>query len=154
MAPKTKSQIGLKAIQNSEDERLQRWMEWYDRQSTRNDLIRRNTLPKRAFARLAREEIESLFRGRIREGWSSPVRKKHQAVQGYRDLVISLLIERDGRACGLCHHEVPLGEETIDHIIQKSKGGKDEAGNIRLACKTCNNRRPRKYEQESPSLLN
>jgi 5-methylcytosine-specific restriction endonuclease McrA len=143
---KTKEQI--------EDERLQRWMEWFDHQSTRRDLIRRNELPKKAFARLAREEIEQLFRSRIRAGWAHPVRKQHAASQGYQKLVISLLIERDGRLCGLCHQEVPFGQETIDHIIQKSKGGKDEAGNIRLACKTCNTRRPRIYEHESTPVLN
>lgn len=129
-------------------------MEWYDRQSTRADLIRRNPLPKQAFARLARGEIESLFRGRIREGWAAPCRKRHQATQGYQSLIISLLVQRDGRACGLCHKEVSQGQETIDHIIQKSKGGKDEATNIRLAHKVCNNRRPRKYEHDSSSLLN
>jgi 5-methylcytosine-specific restriction endonuclease McrA len=144
---KTKEQI--------EDERLQRWMEWFDHQSTRRDLIRRNPLPQKAFARLAREEIEQLFRSRIKDGWASPVRKSHQATQGYQKLIISLLIQRDGRACGLCHQEVPPGQESIDHIIQKSKGGKDEADNIRLAHKTCNNRRPRIYEnKQQQSLLN
>lgn len=145
-----KNSTGRRQI--SEDERLQRWMEWYDRQTTRRDLLRRHPLPKKAFARLAREEVEDLFRERLSAGWSTPVRKRHQAVQGYRDLIISLLIQRDGHFCGICKEEVAVGEETIDHIIQKSKGGLDEATNIRLAHKTCNNRRPRKYENPEPLL--
>ena len=127
----------------SEDERLQSWMEWYDRQLQKREQVVRQSLPPKAFERLTREEVRSIFRQRLHDGWAAPTRRRHQATQGYHKIIISLLIQRDGRTCGICKEDIEVGQESIDHIEQKSAGGLDEAANIRLAHRTCNIRRPR-----------
>ena len=40
--------------------------------------------------------------------------------------------------CGGCQYELPLHLLEIDHIIPKSEGGGDQAGNIQLLCSNCN----------------
>lgn len=128
-----------------DDERLKSWMEWYDRQMLRREqnAARRSEFSAKRFEQFTRDQIEALFLQRIQEGWSAPTRRRHQAIQGYRDIIVSLLIQRDGPNCGICHKAIPADEETIDHIVQKSEGGLDEATNVRLACRLCNIRRPR-----------
>jgi 5-methylcytosine-specific restriction endonuclease McrA len=132
---------------NSFDERLKRWLAWYDKQNSRRDQLARCDLPAKALARLTRAELVELYSQRLRDGWSAPNRRRHQAVQGYRDLVISLLVQRDGDLCGLCGKPTPPDDRTIDHVIQKKDGGSDTAENVRLAHGKCNRLRPRKEEK-------
>lgn len=56
----------------------------------------------------------------------------------YRRMVISLLLQRDGDKCGICHGPIEKGDESIDHIIQRAKGGPDTCENIRLTHDACN----------------
>ena len=42
------------------------------------------------------------------------------------------------RLCCGCQYELPLHVLEIDHIIPKSEGGGDQAGNIQLLCPKCN----------------
>lgn len=44
----------------------------------------------------------------------------------------------------------PVG--TLDHLIQRSKGGEDTPGNLVLACATCNKRREQQNTKKSPTL--
>ena len=53
--------------------------------------------------------------------------------------------ERDGWACWLCGNEVdrdaPAGSPwspTVDHVVPKSRGGRSEPSNLRLAHRRCN----------------
>lgn len=49
------------------------------------------------------------------------------------------IIEEEGRLCYICGREIPESENaTIDHIIPKSKFGKDCRKNLRCCCKRCN----------------
>ena len=42
------------------------------------------------------------------------------------------------RRCNGCKHAAPIHMLTIDHIVPRSKGGLDTAGNLQLLCHTCN----------------
>lgn len=47
--------------------------------------------------------------------------------------------ERSNRVCYICQEKIPESEPvTLDHIMPKSAGGKDEDGNAGCACKRCN----------------
>lgn len=45
------------------------------------------------------------------------------------------IFKRDGHICGYCESPKDL---TIDHIVPKSKGGKDSWTNLVTCCKNCN----------------
>jgi len=69
-----------------------------------------------------------------------------------RHLLI-LLFEHQGGRCCYCNRFVILsfhrGEQkrpeaaTIEHLRQRSNGGKDSAGNFAMACRRCNGERGR-----------
>lgn len=42
------------------------------------------------------------------------------------------------RTCQYCLKEIPFSTATKDHVIPRSKGGKNDSTNIVLACKRCN----------------
>lgn len=42
------------------------------------------------------------------------------------------------KRCRGCEYELPLHVLTIDHIMPRSKGGKDSFGNLQLLCHSCN----------------
>ena len=84
-------------------------------------------LPKRA------EKIKAAVRN---------ARGKKKRCDNYRGMVVSLLLQRDGEFCGICHQELTQDLE-IDHIRQVAHGGTDEASNLRLTHSTCNRRRSR-----------
>ena len=67
-----------------------------------------------------------------------------------RSLLLEAVVERDGTTdCSYCGVptlvDPPAGqrylERTLDHVIPRSHGGKDDLGNVRLACRSCNARR-------------
>jgi 5-methylcytosine-specific restriction endonuclease McrA len=45
------------------------------------------------------------------------------------------ILERDGYACRYCGCEEDL---TIDHVVPRSKGGKNHSKNMVTACRPCN----------------
>lgn len=49
-----------------------------------------------------------------------------------------LVIKRTHSRCGYCGKEMPIKDQTIDHVIPKSKGGDNSLSNLLLSCKTCN----------------
>lgn len=52
---------------------------------------------------------------------------------------ILAIFRRDGFTCQICG--APGGDLTIDHIKPVSKGGGNEAENLRAACRTCNTKK-------------
>lgn len=56
----------------------------------------------------------------------------------YLKMARNLLVQRDGLLCGVCGFEMDIEEITIDHIIPLTRGGTDEATNLRLAHAKCN----------------
>lgn len=85
------------------------------------------------------------IRARNRERWKNKPKHWRRQIQNldYRKMVISLILERDGKLCGLCGLEL-VDQIEIDHIVQRAMGGTHEAGNLRLAHPECNRRRPKK----------
>lgn len=61
----------------------------------------------------------------------------------YRRMVLGLLLQRDGRSCGVCGEYMEDCEFSIDHIKQRAIGGGDEGENLRLTHKVCNASRPK-----------
>jgi len=49
-----------------------------------------------------------------------------------------LVFKRDNFTCQYCGNKPPDVRLQVDHIIAKSKGGKDEIENFLTACSTCN----------------
>jgi 5-methylcytosine-specific restriction endonuclease McrA len=126
------------------DEKIQSWLEWYDKNQQRSEYRRARYL---AMTEAERDRLRELkkksYQKRIAEGWFKPYRRLRNDDHVARELVISLLIERDGNKCGICGKEVATGEDSIDHVVPRNMGGPNTARNIRLAHRTCNNRRPR-----------
>ena len=66
--------------------------------------------------------------------WITSVALKRESVAlTRRNIVI-----RDERICQYCEKIVPFDEQTLDHVLPKSKGGKSTWENLVLACRTCN----------------
>lgn len=45
---------------------------------------------------------------------------------------------RDNFSCGYCGKKTPVKELTFDHVVPRSKGGKNTADNLLMACVKCN----------------
>jgi 5-methylcytosine-specific restriction endonuclease McrA len=57
----------------------------------------------------------------------------------------SIVFDRDGGVCGICHQSVERNERwDIDHVIPLSKGGTHGYVNVQLAHATCNKRKAAK----------
>ncbi len=56
---------------------------------------------------------------------------------------------RDGNQCQYCAGYFPQGELTLDHVIPKSRGGRNTWENLVVACKKCNQKKGAKIPQES-----
>lgn len=71
----------------------------------------------------------------------------------YRNIILRYsrknVFFRDALTCQYCNKKYPLGELTIDHVIPKSKGGKNVYENVVSACKVCNNRKRDRTPEES-----
>jgi hypothetical protein len=55
------------------------------------------------------------------------------------------ITERYNRICQICgkktNKRIPTDYPELDHLVPRSKGGKDSEWNLRLVCQGCNNRR-------------
>lgn len=52
-------------------------------------------------------------------------------------LLDRLIFEQGGR-CFFCHKQIPKSHASVEHLVSKSAGGTDEAGNVVVCCKTLN----------------
>lgn len=61
--------------------------------------------------------------------------------------------ERAQRRCEYCHADErwQFVRFTIDHVLPQSAGGSDEADNLALACRNCNERRGNRLEGCDPA---
>lgn len=48
------------------------------------------------------------------------------------------ILERDNHTCQYCGGKPPEVRLHVDHILPKSKGGKDTRGNLITSCRDCN----------------
>jgi 5-methylcytosine-specific restriction endonuclease McrA len=65
-----------------------------------------------------------------------------------RGIKITRLMKRDGDKCSICgdalnrkHGDGDPAQITFDHVVPRSKGGRDEFENIKLAHALCNQRK-------------
>ncbi len=67
------------------------------------------------------------------------------------DLTRRNLLRRDGMRCQYCgKSNVQL---TLDHILPRSRGGKEEWENLVVACITCNNKKGNRTPEEAGMKL-
>lgn len=59
------------------------------------------------------------------------------------------ILLRDNHTCQYCGIPFEAKRLTIDHVIPKSKGGRNEWSNLVAACKPCNNRKASKSPEEA-----
>jgi hypothetical protein len=59
------------------------------------------------------------------------------------------LMKRDNSQCQYCGKKLKVSEITIDHVMPKSRGGKNSFLNCVISCMPCNNRKDSKTLEES-----
>lgn len=84
--------------------------------------------------------------------WPSIVRLKAYAAVPYKRIMISRknILRRDRYRCQYCGSRERL---TVDHIIPKSRGGKDTWENLVAACTPCNNKKDNRTPEEANMQL-
>lgn len=50
--------------------------------------------------------------------------------------------------CRMCGEKINFKKSTMYHVVPRSRGGTDDAKNLRLACKKCNNFRSNLSERD------
>lgn len=72
--------------------------------------------------------------------WPSIVRLRFYVRVPYRRIMLSRknVLRRDGFRCQYCNQREHL---TVDHVVPKSRGGRDTWTNLVAACIRCNNRK-------------
>jgi 5-methylcytosine-specific restriction endonuclease McrA len=63
------------------------------------------------------------------------------------------ILLRDRHICQYCGHRFHAGELTLDHIVPRSKGGKDSWQNLVACCSPCNRKKADKSLEESGMTL-
>jgi len=84
--------------------------------------------------------------------WPSIIRLKRFVPLPYRRIMLSRqnVLRRDGGTCQYCGSRERL---TVDHVLPKSRGGKDTWENLVAACVPCNNRKGDRTPEESQMQL-
>jgi 5-methylcytosine-specific restriction endonuclease McrA len=80
--------------------------------------------------------------------WPSIVRLKAYVRVPYKRIMLTRknVMRRDGQQCQYCGCKDRL---TIDHVVPKSRGGKDVWENLVAACVPCNNRKGSRTPEEA-----
>jgi 5-methylcytosine-specific restriction endonuclease McrA len=60
---------------------------------------------------------------------------------------------RDGFKCAYCRIPISVKSVSRDHVLPKSRGGKDTMANVVASCKKCNNRKDAKLPHEAGMVL-
>lgn len=63
------------------------------------------------------------------------------------------IFERDEQRCQYCGHRLPKQELTIDHVLPRSRGGRDTWENLVLACIHCNLKKSNRTPDEANMRL-
>lgn len=84
--------------------------------------------------------------------WPSVIRLKRYVHIPYRHVILSRrnILRRDGSKCQYCGSAHAV---TIDHILPRSRGGKDTWENLVAACISCNNRKGNRTPEEANMVL-
>lgn len=65
----------------------------------------------------------------------------------------SVVFIRDAFQCQYCGGRLSMHTATRDHVIPRSRGGKDTLGNVVAACRSCNARKDDRTPQEAGMQL-
>lgn len=78
----------------------------------------------------------------------SIIRLKHYVHVPYRNVILSRrnVLRRDNFQCQYCGRQDGL---TLDHVLPRSRGGRDVWDNLVAACISCNNRKGNKTPEEA-----
>lgn len=81
--------------------------------------------------------------------WPSVIRLKRYVPIQHRHVILTRknILRRDEYKCAYCGKSD--GNLTIDHIVPKSKGGKDTWDNLIAACTVCNNKKGNRSPSEA-----
>ena len=60
---------------------------------------------------------------------------------------------RDDRRCQYCNETVSYDDQTLDHVLPRSRGGKSTWENLVLACKPCNSKKADQTPEEAEMPL-
>ena len=63
------------------------------------------------------------------------------------------ILTRDDHQCQYCGNHFRESDLTIDHVIPRSKGGKNEWDNVATACRACNQQKSNYLVENSPVSL-
>ncbi|MDE2732188.1 MAG: HNH endonuclease [Bacteroidota bacterium] len=84
--------------------------------------------------------------------WPSIVRLRSYVRVPFRRIMLSRknVLRRDGFRCQYCNQRERL---TVDHVVPRSRGGKDQWTNLVAACIRCNNRKGDRTPEEARMKL-
>jgi len=51
------------------------------------------------------------------------------------------ILQRDSYRCQIASEICTVYADTVDHIVERSRGGEDVPANLRACCRACHNRR-------------
>ena len=63
------------------------------------------------------------------------------------------IYERDAGVCQYCCKKLSYGEATVDHVLPKSRGGKETWTNLVTCCAPCNSKKGNKTPKEANMRL-
>jgi 5-methylcytosine-specific restriction endonuclease McrA len=113
---------------------------------------------RRAVVLLLKEKAEQVeHNGKaVYSGFPLPtvIRLRHYVRVPYKDIPLTRrnILHRDGHACQYCGAR---GEDlTLDHVLPRSRGGKDTWENMVTACVRCNVKKGNRTPNEATMLLN
>lgn len=85
---------------------------------------------------------------RTRHPWPTVVRLKRYIRMPYRRVLLTRrnVLRRDDHTCQYCGS---MDKLTLDHVMPRSRGGRDAWENLVAACTPCNNRKGNKTPEEA-----
>ena len=97
-------------------------------------------------AEIPHYELQTLLSIAIRTFWKAQNARPHQPVKSPTKSSPSsskknAILRRDRFICYLCEKPIRHGQESVDHVIPKSKGGDHSPSNLRAAHTDCNFRK-------------
>lgn len=85
---------------------------------------------------------------RAQHPWPTVIRLSRYIRVPYRRVLLTRrnVLRRDGHTCQYCGSEDRL---TLDHVLPRSRGGRDAWDNLVTACTPCNNRKANRTPEEA-----
>ena len=83
-------------------------------------------------------------------------RRRRQSMIPPREMraLVTAVLAGDAHVCSYCGKGPLVGKDlTIDHIVPLTRGGRNERGNLCVACATCNSRKGKKTAEEFRKML-